>query len=185
MKDMRAILAGVPGVGKSTVLDLVKGMVPDLEVYNLGDLMLDEAMRRGLVSSRDEIRSLEPEEILDLRRKALSRVRGTKVILDTHLSVRTSSGFLPGVTQEVLNIFKPHLILVREDEPRVIASRRSLDRLTGSRTGRDVESEEDIAEHQEVNRAIAFACSVLTGCPVRILRGDAGSVASEIARLMG
>ncbi|NOZ81968.1 MAG: AAA family ATPase [Candidatus Micrarchaeota archaeon] len=179
---MRIIFSGVPGVGKTKVMELLRELDPEFVIIGLGELMA----KIGGLSSRDEIRKMRPEEIIALRAKALETIEGRKIILDTHLSVKTKYGYLPGMPLQALNIFKPELIVIREERPSVILSRRSLDRLTGARTGRDNESEEEIEEHQRMNRLFAAACSVITGCPIKIYRGvEASKIAEDLYEMVG
>jgi len=44
----RAIFVGIPGVGKTTVIESVKRKIPDAEIVNFGSVMLEYATKRKL-----------------------------------------------------------------------------------------------------------------------------------------
>ena len=87
------------------------------------------------------------------------------VIVDTHCTIKTPKGYMPGLPEWVLKKLKPTAIVVVEADPEEIYNRRSKDK---SRT-RDPDSKEKIAEHQQMNRAVAMAYAAFTGATVKIV----------------
>ena len=99
-----AIIVGLPGVGKSTVLNLAKDILINkgyhVEVVNFGDYMFKYVVSQGLAKSRDEIRKLplhvirnltpntiivveaEPEEIVARQLRDRTRYRSDYAIID-------------------------------------------------------------------------------------------------------
>ncbi|PIN82994.1 hypothetical protein COV61_04405 [Candidatus Micrarchaeota archaeon CG11_big_fil_rev_8_21_14_0_20_47_5] len=91
------IVLGLPGSGKSTVLSLLQDK--SCKRLNYGSLMFEIAQKEFGISSRDEIRKLTAEKQKKVQAKVgemLANEKG-KVLLDTHCSVSTPSGYLPGL----------------------------------------------------------------------------------------
>ncbi len=167
---MRVVISGVAGVGKSTVLDLVKKGT-DYDIINFGTLMFEMAKDIGLVENRDELRKLPVDTQINLQKKA-SNVIGKmeKVIVDTHMSIKSHGGFLPGLPEWVIRELRVSAYFVIEADAGLIVRRRISD---GSRT-RDEATEGDIRTHQEINRYYAAAYSVFTGATVNIIDNPEG-----------
>ena len=177
---MRVVAAGVPGVGKTSILNEVaeKAGYP---IVNYGTLMFEMAKDEGLVKHRDEMRKLPISIQRDLQRRAAEKLSRMKdVIVDTHLTIKTPSGYFPGLPIWVLENMKPEMIVVIEAKPQEIFERRARDE---SRK-RDFESIADIEEHLKVNRYTAFACSVYTGATVLILQNNEGELQNAVKRFM-
>ncbi len=177
---MRVVVAGVPGVGKTSVLDEVarKSGYP---VVNYGTLMFEIAKERGLVEHRDHMRKLPISTQRELQNEAAERIsRMGDVIVDTHFTIKTPSGYFPGLPSWVLERMKPEMLVLIEANPEEILGRRRKDE---SRE-RDPEGERDIREHMDVNRYTAFACSVYTGATVLILQNHDGGLEDAVSRFM-
>ncbi|MEM4368576.1 MAG: AAA family ATPase, partial [Candidatus Anstonellales archaeon] len=91
------IVMGLPGAGKSTVLQNLK--LENYVILNYGTLMFEIAQKEKLVSNRDEMRKLNPEEQRRIQRMVVDEIKkhGKRVILDTHCSIKTPKGYLPGL----------------------------------------------------------------------------------------
>lgn len=177
---MRVIIAGVPGAGKTSIMNEVAKRT-NHSIVNYGTVMLEMARGRGLVDDRDEIRKLPIEVQKDLQKRAASKIGSMEnIIVDTHLTIKTPSGYFPGLPEWVLREIKPDIIVVVEAEPHEIMRRRRND---ASRK-RDFETYEDIKEHLLANRYAAFACSVLTGAPVMILTNRDGMLEQAVQKFM-
>ena len=164
------IVVAVPGSGKTTTLRIVKERLPRVNIVNFGDVMFELAKSRYGVSSRDEMRRrIPPDEYRRLQEEAAEVIGGFQgdLIIDTHASIKMGRGvYYPGLTHSVIIKMRPTAILVLEFHPSVIIRRRMRD--VGVRD-RDVESEEEIEEHQMVNRVFALAAANAVGVPVHIL----------------
>jgi adenylate kinase len=162
---MRMVVSGVPGVGKTSVMEGAakeKGM----NIVNYGSIMFEVAKEAGLVEDRDEIRKLPVSHQRDVQEGAAEKIHKMgDVIVDTHCTIKTPGGYYPGLPEWVLRKLKPHRIVLVEADAEEIVARRSNDE---SRT-RDAENKEDIAEHQMMNRYAAMAYAMLTGASVKIV----------------
>lgn len=181
------VLTGVPASGGTTV---TRKAIEQLEAHGnpfkmviYSDIMLNEALQRGWVQARDDIRKLDARKQRDLQQIAARTIADmaiTPLVVDTHATVRTPKGYLPGLPTWVLNELKPDLILVVEARPAEIVRRRNADK---SRK-RDVQDERGIEEHQEVNKAICMAYAAYTGATVKILQNPDGKLNEAVRELM-
>lgn len=159
------IVTGIPGVGKTTVMKkAAKGM--DLQFVTFGTVMIDIAKEMGLAKDRDEIRKLSLKQQKQLQIKTAEKIAEMKnVIVDTHCTIKTLRGYMPGLPERVIKKLNPIVIVVVEADSEEIYNRRAKD----ATRDRDPDSEEEIAEHQQINRAIAMAYAALTGATVKIV----------------
>ena len=184
---MLAVLTGIPGTGKTTTakkaLEMLKTERIVYELITYGDVMFDIAKTIGAVKDRDEMRKLDPSKQKEIQKEAakkISAMAGTKkVLLDTHCTIATPRGYLPGLPQWVLTELKPNAFILVEAKPEDIASRRQTD----ATRHRDAELTEEIRTHQELNRAIAMSYSVFTGGTVKIIQNPQGKM-EEAAKNM-
>ena len=159
------IVTGIPGVGKTTVMKkATEGM--DIKFVTFGTVMIDIAKEMGLVKDRDEMRKLSLEQQKDLQIKSAEKISGIgDVILDTHCTIKTPQGYMPGLPEWVIKKLQPQAIVIVEADPEEIWQRRTKD-ITRNR---DLDTKDEIAEHQQVNRAIAMAYASLSGATVKIV----------------
>jgi adenylate kinase len=159
------VVTGVPGVGKTTVMTAA-AEAKKLKVVVYGTEMFEVAKARRLAKDRDELRKLAPEVQRDVQREAATRIaKMGEVIVDTHCTVKTPKGFLPGLPLWVLEALRPTSIVLVEADPKEIWRRRQGD----ASRARDPDTVEDIARHQELNRAAAMAYAMATGATVKIV----------------
>ncbi|MCK5458710.1 MAG: adenylate kinase, partial [Thermoplasmatales archaeon] len=138
----------------------------DMEFVTFGTVMIDIAKEMGLVKDRDEMRKLTLEQQKELQIRSAEKVASMgNVILDTHCTVKTPKGYMPGLPEWVLKKLKPTAIVVVEADPDEIYNRRAKD----ATRNRDPDSIEQIAEHQQINRSAAMAYATLTGATVKIV----------------
>ena len=159
------VVTGIPGVGKTTVMKQAAEGI-DIKFVTFGSVMIDIAKEMGLVKDRDEMRKLTLEQQKDLQIRSAEKVASMgDVILDTHCTVKTPKGYMPGLPEWVLKKLKPTAIVVVEADPDEIFNRRAKD----ATRNRDPDSEEEIAEHQQINRSAAMSYATLTGATVKIV----------------
>ena len=153
------IVTGIPGSGKTTILQEVAKNFPKLEIINYGDAMLEEASFNGI--ERDTLRKLAFEKQQEIGLRAAEKIalqsKGVTII-DTHAFIKTPLGYVPGVPYNILQILQPKALVMIECEASLIHERRKHD-MTRSR---DVDSIEEIEYHQSLNRSFMTACSALT-----------------------
>ena len=159
------VVTGIPGVGKTTVMKrAAEGM--DIKFVTFGTVMIDIAKEMNLVENRDEMRKLSLEQQKELQIKTAEKIGTMKnVIVDTHCTIKTPKGYLPGLPEWVVKKLNPTAIVVVEADPEEIYNRRAKD----TTRSRDPDSKEKIDEHQQINRAAAMAYAALTGATVKIV----------------
>ena len=159
------VVTGIPGVGKTTVMQhAAEGL--DIKFVTFGTVMIDIAKELKLVKDRDEMRKLTLEQQKELQIKTAEKIAEMEnVIVDTHCTVKTPKGYMPGLPEWVLKKLKPTAIIIVEADPVEIYNRRAKD----ATRNRDLDPVEKIAEHQQMNRAAAMAYAALTGATVKIV----------------
>ena len=158
------VVTGVPGIGKSTVMEKAS-IAKDIEIVNYGTVMFEIAKKFG-VEKRDDIRKLESFKQREIQEKAAERIHEMgDVILDTHCTIKTPKGYLPGLPEFVLKKLKPEVIVLVEATPEEIAGRRQKDKTRE----RDNEMISEIEEHQMINRYTSMAYSAISGITVKII----------------
>ena len=171
MSGRKVIITGVPGVGKTTVVnEALKKLREDGIEYqqvNFGSVMFEVAKTDGVVQDRDRMRTLDrtvQKRLQQLAAQAIAQISGN-VLVDTHASVKTPKGYLAGLPEWVLREIMPDMIILVETDDDQILMRRLSDE---TRT-RDKEGSRAIAEHQQFNRSIAAAYAMVTGCTIKII----------------
>lgn len=178
------IITGVPGVGKSTVIDAAQ-KAKGYKVVVYGTEMFNVAKARGLVKDRDEMRKLDPAVQRDIQEAAAHAIANMgDVIVDTHCTIKTPRGYLPGIPAWVAQALRPKQFILVEAAPEVIVKRRNND----PTRARDPDTPDDISAHQAMNRAAAMGVATLTGATVAIIVNQEGKVEEtrdQIVRIMG
>ena len=182
------IVTGIPGVGKTTVINTAVEQVKersgeDVLILNIGTEMFEVATKEGHVKDRDELRKLPTSIQREVQRKAgeaiAEKAKG-KTIVDTHTLIQTNNGFLIGLPEWVVTAINPKTMVLVEADSEKIAGRRTGDE---TRT-RDAQAVADIQIHQDMCRAAAVSVGTITGATVRIIKNREGLVeeaASELA----
>lgn len=184
--NKRAIIVGIPGVGKTTVITKAAELVPKATVVTYGTLMFEEAQKLG-VKDRDEMRRLPVEKQRQLQESAARRIAGMEndiVIVDTHLFISTDEGYYPGLPERLITIMNPTNLIMVAADPAQIADRRRND----PTRKRDEASAEAIKNDLDISKMMLASCSVITGAPFAVVLNDDGKVdeaAQGIARILG
>lgn len=171
MQGKKVIITGVPGVGKTTVInEALKNLKTEGVEYqsiNFGSFMFEVAKKDNIVRDRDQMRTLDrtvQKRLQQRAAQAIAQVSGN-VLIDTHASVKTPAGYLAGLPEWVLREIMPDIIVLVETDNDQILMRR----LTDETRSRDKEGSRSIAEHQEFNRSIAAAYAMMTGCTIKMI----------------
>jgi adenylate kinase len=177
------VIAGIPGSGSTTVLSKALEELDYLHV-NYGDVMLEIAKGDGLVDNRDDLRKLSPDIQKEVQENAAQSIREkseqSNIIVDTHCTINTPSGFLPGLPKWVLDQLKPDMFVLLEADGDEILKRR----LSDTTRNRDSERLKDIELHQEMNRAASMAYAVLTGATVKIIENHDNKVDDAVDEMV-
>jgi len=188
---MLVVVTSIPGVGGTTVtkkaIESLKARDIIYETINYGDVMFEIAKSKGCADARDDMRKMSPDIQKDVQRSAAKKIRqmseGKNMILDTHCTISTKKGYLPGLPEWVLRELNPERFIIVEASPDEVFERRSSDKTRA----RDVESAESINQHQDMNRNIASAYSMICGMTVKIIQNPQGKVeqaASEMVSVL-
>ncbi len=166
------IITGVPGVGKSTVIEAARAHA-GYPVVVYGTVMFEVAKSRGLVKDRDEMRRLDPAVQREVQVAAAEKIATMgDVIVDTHCAIKTPKGFLPGIPAWVAEKLRLKQVILVEASPEEILKRRAND----PSRARDPDTAADVADHQEINRRFAASVSTLTGATVKVILNRDGRV---------
>jgi adenylate kinase len=188
VENKRAVIVGIPGVGKTTVITRATEMLSQKRkatVVVFGTIMFEEAKKMGL-KSRDEMRMMPVEDQRRLQEMAAQRITEMNddiVLIDTHLFINTEEGYYPGLPMRLLSIMKPTNMVMVAADAREIAERRKSDQTRQ----RDIISAENIQKELDISRIMVASCSILTGAPFAIIMnndGQLGEAAANIARIL-
>lgn len=175
------IVTGIPGVGKTTVINTAVQIVKEehgeeVLVLNFGTEMFESASAKGYVDDRDQMRKMptaRQREVQKLAGEAIAeKAKSARVIVDTHTLIQTKNGYLIGLPEWVARAISPKTVVLVEADPENIASRRATDE---TRT-RDEQLADAIRTHQQMCRAAAVTVGTLTGSTARIIMNREGQV---------
>jgi adenylate kinase len=189
-ENKRAIIVGIPGVGKTTVItraaELLNKKRKTTTVVVFGTVMFEEAKKKLGLKSRDDMRRMPVEDQRRLQEMAAQRIAEMKddiVLVDTHLFINTGEGYYPGLPMRLLNIMKPTNIVMVAADPGEIAERRKTDQTRQ----RDIATAENIQKELDISQVMVASCSILTGAPFAIIMNSDGRVdkaAANIAKIL-
>ncbi len=172
-----AIVVGVPGVGKTTVITKVEEILLNsghkATVVVFGSVMLNESKKIG-IGDRDQIRKLSlsgQQNLQNLAADYICSIQEELVIVDTHLFIRTPSGFFPGIPQNVIQKLKPDNLILITAGPEEILARRAKDK---SRN-RDIVSIEEVKRELGLSTSMISTISILSGSPFEMVDNHNGA----------
>jgi len=165
---------GIPGVGKTTVLKSGAEKA-NVKIVNFGNVMFDEAKKQGIVDDRDKMRKLPTDVQRKLQKNAAEAIKMQardegNLIVDTHASIKTPKGYLPGLPEDVVRALEPDCLVLVECDEQAIYERRNKD----ATRVRDDDSLEAITEHQMINRCFAAAYAEMANGMVLIVQNETG-----------
>ncbi|MCP8317475.1 MAG: adenylate kinase [archaeon] len=183
----RVIIVGIPGVGKTTVVNKIVEMIKKkdfaVESVVFGTVMFEEAKKLG-IKHRDEMRKLPIDEQRKLQIDAadsIAKMKADFLIIDTHLLINTREGYWPGLPLEVLKTLSPSNLILIEALPHEIASRRmgDLERY------RDLADETEIAKEIEIARSMLSATGIIAGAPILIVMNRENHIEEVANQILG
>jgi len=174
---MIVIVVGVPGVGKTSVINEAKKYLKyEFKVVNMGDIMLELAKEKYNINNRDEIRKkLTFEQQKELQKEAIKRIKEMEkesdVILDTHLVIESYEGYIAGTLREYAEILRPDGIVVIISDPDKIFVRRLRDIQI---RGRDIENLKRIEIQQNLTIYFTTIFMFEYGTIVEVINNEEG-----------
>ncbi len=185
------IVAGVPGVGKTTVLQELASVASEkkvpLKIINFGNVMNELFKKQGKEIHRDRMRREDIELQSKIQEEAARKIGkmpgNSALVVDTHMFVRTTDGIWPGTPKRVLEQLDPSLIILIEAQPEEVAARRAFD-TTRERESKNIE---DAKADLQWSRNMASAIAVLAGIPIQIVHNKDGhqrTTAEDLLKLI-
>lgn len=180
------IIVGVPGVGKSTIISnaiatlLKKGMTLNTVVF--GSVMFEEAKKLG-INDRDQIRKQTidvQQRLQNMTADHISSLNASIVVVDTHLFIKTQSGYYPGLPMSLILKLNPERLILITANSEEILNRRKND---STRT-RDLISDDEIKRDIEVSLSMISSLSILTGAPFEIIYNHDNMIDSATSLLV-
>ena len=174
---MIIIVVGVPGVGKTSVINEAKKYLKyEFKVVNTGDIMFELAKEKYNINNRDEIRKkLTFEQQKEIQRETIKRIKEMEkendIILDTHLVIESYEGYIPGMLREYSEILRPDGIVVIISDPDKIFVRRLRDIQI---RGRDIENLKRIEIQQNLTIYFTTIFMFEYGTIVEIINNEEG-----------
>lgn len=163
MNTTMIIVTGIPGSGKTTILEEAVKVRHNLKILNYGDEMMQVAAGQNI--QRDLLRTLPIFEQRAIGLLAAQRILGQAkgiTIIDTHALIKMSIGYMPGIPQNILNVLNPNAIIFIESHPEVILKRRE----KGLCHSGQSDTIEEIEYHQTLSRTFITSCSLISGAMI-------------------
>lgn len=185
-KGTKVIIVGIPGVGKSTIISNatteLQNIGTSVTTVVFGSVMFEEAKKLG-ITHRDQMRKLSIDVQQELQNKAADLISGRResvVVVDTHLFIKTSSGYYPGLPMNLILKLNPdRLILVSANSEDILRRRKD----DNTRT-RDMISDDEIKRDIEVSLSMISSLSILTGAPFEIIHNNDSMIDSATAQMV-
>ena len=176
MDSKKVVIVGIPGVGKTTIVDKVtkilhkKGVGTKYIVF--GSVMMKEAEKIG-VKDRDDMRKLPVTQQRKLQVAAsikISKMKTEVLLVDTHLFIKTHNGFWPGIPYDVATTLSPtHIFLVVAKSEEIIKRR-----LKDVSRSRDPITESEVLEELEIAKNMLSCLAVMTGATIMHIQNTEG-----------
>ena len=180
------IIVGVPGVGKSTIInntsEELRNKGTSVTTVVFGTVMFEEAKKLG-ITDRDELRKQTinvQQKLQNMAAEYISNLDDSIVFVDTHLFVKTKSGYYPGLPMNLILKMNPQRLILITANSDEILNRRKKD---STRT-RDLISEDEINRDIQVSLSMISSLSILTGAPFEIIYNHDDMVDSATAQLV-
>ncbi len=173
------VVAGVPGAGKSSILEKL-GHAGGLRIVNVGSLMKEISDRSGSRIDRDKIHYLPTSKMERLRSQAFKKIASMKgvVLVDTHLTIGHDGIFVPGLPMAALKAMGGvDGIIYIDAKPEELLSRRGSD----SSRKREEEGLDEIELQRQANLSMLAQYSAHLNIPFCIIHNREGRLKDAVA----
>jgi adenylate kinase len=185
-KRTKVIIVGIPGVGKSTIISnattALHNMGTSVTTVVFGSVMFEEAKKLG-ITDRDQMRKLSidvQQKLQNMAADLISARRESIVVVDTHLFIKTSSGYYPGLPMNLILKLNPDRLILVCANSEEIRRRRKDD---NSRT-RDMITDDEVKRDIEVSLSMISSLSILTGAPFEIIHNHDNMIDSATSQMV-
>jgi adenylate kinase len=165
------IIVGVPGVGKSTIIsnatETLRNIGTTVSTVIFGSIMFEEAKKLG-INDRDQLRKLSidvQQRLQSMAATHISHLKESIVIVDTHLFIKTPSGYYPGLPMNLILKLNPDILILITANSEEILRRREND----NTRSRDIITDNEIKRDIDVSLSMVSSLSILTGAPFEII----------------
>lgn len=171
---MLAVLVGLKGSGKTTLMKKVLEKRPDIKHIVAGNYFAEYYKKKGLNRDQGDL-GVGSSEHFKIQKEVFKKIKKEcgkhkNVIVDTHSFLTKKEGFYPGLPMFALEILKPDTIVGLEYKPEDILKRREKDIKQLGRKRSAAETLEGVKLEFEVQRNYLFAASAMIGCTVKLLQ---------------
>jgi adenylate kinase len=173
------VFMGLAGAGKSTVLNKFLEVRKDVKKINYGDLAVEVAINKKLVTDRDKINSLTSFQHKKLQEDVVKQLKekdSPKTILDTHAILRHNPGYIAGITPELMKKINIEGFVFIDASPDEILLRRKSD---PTRT-RSMLTKEQIDEDRMLSKALICGYVSITGVPFYFVHNKQGNLDNAV-----
>jgi adenylate kinase len=180
------IIVGVPGVGKSTIItnatETLMNKGTSVKTVVFGSVMFEEAKKLG-INDRDQLRKQTidvQQRLQNMAAEHISKLDDSIVFVDTHLFIKTQSGYYPGLPMNLILKMNPQrLILITANSDEILNRRRK-----DTTRARDMISDDEINRDIQVSLSMISSLSIITGAPFEIIYNHDDMVDSAISQLV-
>lgn len=178
-----ALVVGIGGSGKTTLAELaIERAAKPWEHRPVGERIIECAMSEGLIEEYGGEIDLDTyHELQTSAARELAPDDGEYVLLDGHAAVAIDHGYHPAFPPAVTEILRPSQIVLVCTDPETIRRR-----IGEWYWDRELQSEDEIARWQDIERQMASTVSVTNNCPLYVVEndGDLESGATKIAEIL-
>ena len=177
---MRAIIFGIGGVGKTSVVNEIINRLP-FERLHWGQIAVDLAKQQNLITDYDQLRRQNiviqkklQAEVATMLADKMNQIPEKNYLIETHAALKTPQGYLPGLNLEVLQLLKPDIIIVITADPEMVLKRRQSDT---SRTRDDDKTMEEVKLNLYLTNWYASTFAAISGAMLLSVENKEGDLA--------
>ena len=182
MKNVRVLVIGSPGAGKTSILNGL-GDKSGFDIVTLGTLMQKYAAQTKQLEDRDRLRYIKITETDEIRNKALGEIKAMKanVIIDTHATVERKGRFIAGLPLKALeSIGNLAGIIYIDATTEEIIQRRERD---AGKRNREIEKPDVLDAQRIINLSMLAFYNLYLNIPIYSLHNEEGQLERSIERL--